>query len=120
MSEKKERYLPYDRAIGDFLGIVHCLFLITDLKGYKTWMNEFHNIEVRKNYLSGYILLFNTLFRMLVSEIERNISLGLNSDDVFDRASFRGIPISKLPNTCEKTNVINLHFPYQTGDTGRH
>ncbi len=63
------------------------------------------------NHLPGYKLVFNTLFRMLTSELERNISLGLTSDDIFDRATFKGISINKLPNTCEKALLIrNLQY----------
>ena len=114
MDEEKEESHPYDRAIGDILGIVNCLLIIADVKAFKKWISEFHSSKVENNHLPGYILAFNTLFRMLTSELERNISLGLTSDDVFDRATFRGISINKLPNTCEKAVLIrNLQYYFR-------
>ncbi len=109
MNETKEKHLPYDKAIGDFLGVVNCLLIITDVKSYMKWIGEFHFTKVEKvenDHLPGYKLVFNTLFRMLITELERNISLGLTFDDTFDRATFRGLPVNKLPNTCEKTILI--------------
>lgn len=111
MDEKREEELPYDKAIGDILGIINCLLIITDVEAFKKWISECHSSEVGNNHLPGYKLVFNTLFRMLTSELERNISLGLTSDDIFDRATFRGISINKLPNTCEKAVLIrNLQY----------
>jgi len=114
MDKTREEDLPYDKAIGDILGIVNCLLIISDVKAFKKWISEFHSSKVGNNHLPGYILIFNTLFRMLTSELERNVSLGLTSDDVFDRATFRGISINKLPNTCEKTVLIrNLQYYFK-------
>jgi len=111
MYEKRDEELPYDKAIGDILGIVNCLLIIADVEAFKKWISEFHSNEVGNNHLSGYKLVFNTLFRMLTSELERNISLGLTSDDIFNRATFRGISINRLPNTCEKAVLIrNLQY----------
>ena len=111
MDEKRKKERPYDRAIGDILGIVNCLLVITDVSAFKKWFSEFHHGDVGDNHLPGYKLAFNTLFRMLASELERNTSLGLTSDDVFERASFKGISISKLPNTSEKAILIrNLQY----------
>ena len=113
MDEKREEELPYDKAIGDILGIVNCLLAIADVEAFKKWTSEFHSREVGNNHLPGYKLVFNTLFRMLTSELERNTSLGFTSDDIFDRATFRGISINKLPNTCEKAVLIrNLQYYY--------
>ncbi len=115
MEEIKNETNPFEKAIGDFLGIVQCLLIITDLTSYKKWINEYHSIEVRSSHLPGYKLLFNTLFRMLVSDIERNTSLKLTSDDMFDRASFTGKSVNILPNTCEKTILIKnllVYFHY--------
>lgn len=110
MDETREDH-QYDKEIGDILGIVNCLQIIADVDDFKKWISEFHSSKVVNNHLPGYKLVFNTLFRMLTSEIERNISLGLTSDDVFDRAIFRGISINKLPNTCEKAVLIrNLQY----------
>ena len=114
MDETREEGLPYDKAIGDILGIVNCLLIISDVKAFKKWIRQFHSSEVVNNHLPGYILAFNTLFRMLTSELERNVSLGLTSDDFFDRATFTGISINKLPNTCEKTILIkNLQYYFK-------
>ena len=114
MDENKKEGLPYDKAIGDILGIVNCLLIIADAQAFKKWVNLFHPSEMANDYLPGYMLVFNTLFRMLAGELERNISLGLTSDEVFDRATFKGISINKLPNTCEKTVLIkNLRYYYQ-------
>jgi hypothetical protein len=111
MDDEREESHPYDKAIGDILGIVNCLLIIADVKAFKKWISEFHSSKIGENYLPGYILTFSTLFRMLTSEVERNVSLGLTSDDVFDRATFRGISINRLPNTCEKTVLIrNLQY----------
>jgi hypothetical protein len=114
MDEKREEELPYDKAIGDILGIVNCLLITADVKAFKKWISKFHSSEVGNDHLPGYILVFNTLFRMLTSQLERNNSLGLTSDDVFDRATFKGISVNKLPNTCEKTVLIrNLQYYFK-------
>lgn len=114
MDEKKEEQFPYDKAIGDVLGIVNCLLIIADVKAFRKWISKFHSSETVNNHLPGYILAFNTLFRMLTSELERNVSLGLTSDHFFDRATFTGISINKLPNTCEKTILIkNLQYYFK-------
>jgi hypothetical protein len=106
MDKRKEEINPFDKAIGDFLGIVRCLLIITDIRGYREWINNYHSKEVIGSDLPGYKLIFDTLFRMLISDIERSTSLDLSSDDVFERASFTGTPINKLPNSCEKTILI--------------
>jgi len=106
MYETRKTGLPYDQAIGDILGIVNCLLIIAGVAAFKRWMSDFHYREVANNHLPGYKLVFNTLFRMLTSELERNTSLGLTSDETFDRATFVGISINKLPNSCEKTVLI--------------
>ncbi len=106
MSEIKDKQLPYDRAIGNVLGIVNCLLIISEVSNYRNWLREFHNSDLNNMYFSGYKLLFNTLFRMLVSELERNQSLNLSSDDMFERATFHGISVDKLQNTCEKTILV--------------
>jgi hypothetical protein len=111
IDNKRENDLPYDKAIGDILGIVNCLLVVANVKAFKTWINEFHSSELVNDHLPGYKLVFNTLFRLLTSELERNTSLGLTSDEIFDRATFKGISINKLPNTCEKAVLIrNLKY----------
>lgn len=112
MEEIKNETNPFEKAIGDFLGIVQCLLIITDVTSYKKWINEYHSMEVMNSHLPGYKLLFDTLFRMLVSDIERNTSLKLTSDDMFDRASFTGTSVNNLPNTCEKTILIKNLLEY--------
>jgi len=97
---------PIEKAIGDFLGIVQCLLWVNDVGSFRRWMKVQHAMELMVSHLAGYKLLFDTLLRMLISDIEHNISLGLSSDEIFDRASFRGKSVFKLPNTCEKTIVI--------------
>ena len=46
MDEIKEQSNTFERAIGDFLGIVQCLLIITDVKGYKEWINKYHSKKV--------------------------------------------------------------------------
>ena len=46
MDEIKEQSNPFERAIGDFLGIVRCLLIITDVKSYKEWINKYHSKKV--------------------------------------------------------------------------
>jgi hypothetical protein len=113
MERMQNKNEPFDNYIGNFLGVVNCLVIISDIKNYKEWLNENYHIHVNQIQLRGYKLLFETLFRMLVNDIERNLGLDLTSDRMFVRASFTGIPVSVLPNTCEKTILLkNLrdHF----------
>ena len=106
MEDSKIKMPPVEKAIGDFLGIVQCLRWVNDVNAFVKWMNDYHHMEYINYHLSGYKLLFNTLLRMLISDIERNLSLGLSDDELFSRASFRGKSIFMLPNTCEKTIII--------------
>jgi len=106
MNERKKEYNPFEKVIGDFLGILQCLLIICDVKGYKNWITDYHSKKIGGSDLPGYKLLFDTLFRMLISDIERSSSLGITSDDIFERASFTGTPVNKLPNSCEKTILI--------------
>lgn len=106
MGKEKEEGIPYDRAVGDLLGIVNCLLIVSDVKEFRTWIRQYHSSNFQDSHLSGYVLVFDTLLRLLISRLERDVSLGLTSDDVFNRATFKGIAISKLPNTCEKTVLI--------------
>ncbi len=108
MVETKEKHLQYDKAIGDFLGIVKCLLVIADIKSYKVWFNKSHLNGIGSNHLSGYKLLFNTLFRMLVSELESNVSLGLTSDDIFDRASFREYLLTSYRTHAKKLFLLRI------------
>lgn len=106
MEQSQTKIIPKEKGIGDFLGIIRCLALITDANAFKKWIATYHTIESADPLISGYKLLFETLFRMLISNIEENISLDLSSDEIFNRASFRGISIYRLSNTCEKTIII--------------
>ena len=112
MDKKREQFNHFEKAIGDLLGIVQCLIIVTDLARYKKWIKDYHSMELKDSYLPGYKLLFNTLFRMLISDIERNSSLRLTSDGIFDRASFTGTSVNQLPNTCEKTILIKNMLKY--------
>ena len=42
MDENKKEGLPYDKAIGDILGIVNCLLIIADVQAFKKWVSLFH------------------------------------------------------------------------------
>lgn len=112
MGKEKLEILPIDKAIGDLLGIIHCFRKLNDINDYRRWMRTYHSLDLNKPIFLGYKYLFNTLLRMLVSNIEHNISLGLSSDEMFDRASFKGESIDKLPNTCDKTIFIKTILKY--------
>jgi len=95
-----------DRPVGDVLGTIRCLLELCNVRQYQGWLAEFHRMRAGPTHYAGYRLLFDTLLRMLASEIESDTSLGLSEDDLFARARFRGVSVGKLTNSCEKAIVI--------------
>ena len=109
-SKSLEANFEVEKRIDDILGIINALKLISDVKAFRGWLVTHHNIKNDVDHFEGYKFAFNVLARRLHNEIGTNMSLGLYEDILFSRASFAGIPLNKIPNSCEKTILLkNMH-----------
>jgi len=98
-------------AIGNILAIVNCIGLLGQVNDFSDWVSKVHHLELNKELFEGYKFTFDVLFGRLFDEIGRNSSLDLKEDMWLSRALFAGIPISKVPNTSEKTVLLrNIHY----------
>jgi len=109
-SKSLKAKLEIEKRVDDVLAIINALKLIGDVKAFRGWLATHHRITNDMDHFEGYKFTFNVLARRLHNEIGTNMSLGLYEDIVFSRASFAGIPLNKVPNSCEKTILLkNMH-----------
>jgi len=79
---------------------------ILNFDKFNQWLKK-EGIDFDKyNLFEGYRFFIETSLRCLISEITDDFSLGLEGDDIFRRADFRGESIFQLPNSSEKTKII--------------
>lgn len=96
----------FDSPIGNVLGIAHATHVLRQTSAFKEWMSEAHTSFDMNRLLPGYKFALDTLLRLLHDEISGDYSLKLAEDKYFIRARFRGVPLWKLPNTCEKVTLL--------------
>lgn len=78
--------------------------IATDLDEFKEWLKEYHKREFDEIFL-GYKFFIETAIRTLLLSVEQG-NIGIQQDFEFYRASFRGVPIEDIPNTCEKVIML--------------
>lgn len=100
-----------DKAIGDILGIVNCIKILSDIDKFRHWLTDYHKVTDDRELLEGYEFTLDVLIGMLYWDIGYNRSLNLSEDAMLSRALFAGIPIRKVPNSCEKAIVLrNIYY----------
>lgn len=103
--------LCLDTMVGDILAIVNCIQLLGETDVFRAWLAGHHGIEDHEDLLEGYKFALNVLLRRLHDAVAYSAALGLSEDVVFSRARFVGIPLEKLPNSCDKTVILkHMHF----------
>lgn len=100
-----------DAPLGNVLAVVNCLRILGHVDAFSGWLNKYHHLDRNDDFFEGYKFAFDVLLGRLFDEIGYNRSLNLSEDMVLSRALFAGIPISKVPNTCEKAILLrNVDF----------
>ncbi|MEB3772912.1 MAG: hypothetical protein GSR82_04445 [Desulfurococcales archaeon] len=95
------------KSLDRLFAINNTLKTLVDISGFEEYLKEYYGTGLDDEIIfNGYKFALDTLVRILVSIIERDSTLGFNEDETFFRASFAGVPINDIPNTCEKTIVI--------------
>ena len=82
----------------------NCANIVSRTNIFKAWMKEEYEDVNFDTVFHGYKFFIETVIRCFLNKIVQNTHLGIEEDFVFYRACFAGIPLHKIPNTCEKTN----------------
>ncbi len=96
----------YSEGIDDFLGIHNCIKIANNIPKFKKWLNLKYAGTTYSDYFEGHKLFIESLLRTLLRIVSYNSSLGLTEDQIYVRARHCGIPLNKVPNTCEKIILI--------------
>lgn len=96
----------YDES--DLAKIISECFIIemaTNLEEFREWLKNFHKKEFDDEVFLGYRFFIETAMRTLLISVKEG-NIGFQQDFEFYRASFRGVRIEDVPNTCEKVIVV--------------
>lgn len=93
-------------GIDNILGTAFALDLLLDVVHLRAWLHSKHTVLDDSRLFIGYRFAVDTLLRVLYQSIERSAGLMLSEDIIFQRASFVGIPLEKLPESCDKSLML--------------
>jgi len=105
----------FELKIDDVFSVINCIKIASDTEKFQEWIKRTYKLKDNKTAFKGYRFFLESTIRLLMYMLITNESLGIKSDWVFYRANHRGIKLSKVPNTCEKTVLIrNLNSKLKT------
>lgn len=93
-------------GIDDIFGMCNCIKIASNLDGFSTWLKLEHNKGISSTIFDGYTFFMMSAIRTLINAILNSLGLGFEEDIVLRRASFDGIQLNKVPNTCTKTLLV--------------
>lgn len=95
-----------ERAFGGVISAANLIDTARDTDSFKEWVEQEHDHEDYERLLDGYKFFLETAFRNLIHEVIYSSIPQLEEDFIFFRARFKGVELSKIPNTCQKTAFI--------------
>lgn len=89
---------------------MNAIRLLGQTDEFRGWLVTYHGIQNDRDLFEGYKFALDVLSRLLHDAIAYKSSLNLSEDLVFSRARFVGIPLHKVPNSCDKAILLkNIH-----------
>lgn len=104
--------------VGSLFGTLNCARIASDLRGFREWLKNEHGIEDFGPVFEGYRFFMESAIRAFLNAVTLESALDVKEDFVFHRARFVGVPIVKVPNTCEKTLLLK-HIVNQLREISR-
>lgn len=99
-----------DRHPGDFgavVGDINIIRIASKTESFKNWLNNRYPSISPEEVYNGYRFFLVTAVRTLINDIIYNTLPLFEEDYDFFRARFKGEKISQIPNTSDKTAIIN-------------
>ena len=81
---EEEEYTPLDRAIGDFLGIVKCLLIITDLAGLKKWIKQYAEEHLGIDEATDLSMDRGSIIDMILKNVKDKLMKDVMKNDLKD------------------------------------
>ena len=99
---------PECEDLNEIFAVNHVISLM-DYEEFERFLID-EGIEPEESMFEGFILMAKTVARSLLEKISRSRSLNLDENWTFRRALNRGVPLSKIKNSCVKVIFVkNLH-----------
>lgn len=99
--------------LNEIFAFVYALKILDDYSTFKRYLASFKTIP-QKNVFNGFLFLIKTIQRRLMQGIASSWSLHIEEDITLHRAMNRGVHISRIKNTCQKTIFLkNLHLIFR-------
>ena len=93
---------------------LNILKLVSNTNDFRLWIKITHNIENDNHIFCGYHFFIDVIVSHIIHALERHSSFGVDSDYSMWRASFVGVHIDDIPNTCENVKLLkNLWYHYR-------
>ncbi len=92
--------------VGDIFGMWNVLRISTDIEVFEKWLRKEHGIKNFDRILEGYKFFLECAFNGFFFSIAYDWHMNIDEDFIFSRARFRGVELSKIPNTCDKTILL--------------
>lgn len=96
----------FELKADEVFATINCINIISDTEKFQKWLEKEHGIKEFNCIFEGYKFFLESAIRSFLKGIIYDSSLSIEEDFVFYRARFCGIPLSKIPNTCEKTILM--------------
>jgi len=90
----------------DIFSVLNCIKIISDADKFKDWLKKEHGISNFDDLFDGYKFFLESAIRTFLQTIMYDSSLSIKEDFVFYRATFVGVELNKIPDTCEKTILL--------------
>ncbi len=89
-----------ERDLAEVISKCLIIEISSNLDEFKDWLREYHKKEFSEELFLGYRFFIETAIRTVMYSIE-NGNIDFEQDFEFYRASFKGVKIEDVPNTCE-------------------
>ena len=102
-NEDKKLLEEFTSKVDNIFAILNAIKIISQIQEFNKWFKNTHGKKPTLQIFYGYRFFTETLIRTLFNSIIYSSELPIDEDIVLLRATFVGIELGKLPNTCEKT-----------------
>lgn len=92
----------YDQTFA-FMEILRILSRTED---FRNWLSSYHKINDQRELLDGYKYILSVSLAHFINLLVSYDPFSLKDDEKLVRADFLGVPITDIPNSCEKTIVL--------------
>lgn len=102
MEDYEEIIEDLSNSFDEISGFINIISILKEYESFIEWLQEYHNIHSPEDYFHGFSYFFEVCYRSLIGHIINNISMELDEDVTFKRATFEGVNIEDIPQSCEK------------------